>query len=356
MADEISQYESLNEKSKLIDIALKHTNNDMGKAKLMASGAYFDVEIIKGKFAIERTSVFGVFLVFINIINEYIMNMKALLLNTNIAYSKVNIFDNWKTYNIDFENFVEKEGENAIQPYNFTNHIIEALEGYNIFSDVGEEDIEKLTAIIRDVIMKFYKSDRLNCQIAMEKSSSLALELEGIPVIAATQSEKHAETEDIEKGDENVSNIEKTADHVIDGRVIVSPIKGKYINDIKVGDKIKVLFTSADNKSQYIAKKLDAFSEDGEFLPVNARVKEKIQLDKSGFLIYGLIAKNILVKIIEEENVKIEVDSYQSNIQSEKKGYSKKERGKKESDRLVYYIILSIGLIVVLAFILLSML
>ncbi len=61
-------------------------------------------------------------------------------------------------------------------------------------------------------------------------------------------------------------------------------------------------------------------------------------MEKKGYYIYGLIAKNILVRVIEEEDVKIETDAVPKNTKS-----SKSE--KNNSDRTILYIVLLIGLL-----------
>ena len=345
MQNETSQYDSFSEKSKLIDIALKYTNGDMEKAKLMTSGMYNDVEVIKGKFAINRQNIYGIFFIFINIPNKYIMNINVLLLSNNNIYSKSNIFDNWKSFYIDFREYARREDENAINSHDFTNHLIHSLKGYNAFVDIEEENLENLTEIIKEIISKYYKLEEIDCQIALEKSNSLNLELKGIPVELPSGMEDIKELEDIvTKEDKRISEIEAQADYIIEGRVIISPIKGRYIYDLKIGEKIKILLANHDEKSKSIAKRLNALSEDEEILPINARVKEKIPLESGGFLIYGLIAKNVLVKIIEEENIKIEVDSHQLSSTTSKTADSKVAKID-STGRLLIYLILLIGLI-----------
>jgi hypothetical protein len=91
-----------------------------------------------------------------------------------------------------------------------------------------------------------------------------------------------------------------------------------------------------------IAKKLNALSEDNNYLPVKARIKAKIPIEGGGYIMYGVIAKNVLVKIIEEENVKIEVDSIQSDTNI-----------LKSDSHLLIYLALLMGLIALSLFIIL---
>ena len=58
------QYDSLNEKTKLIDIALLYTGGDMDKAKAMVAGQLDDIIGIKGKFYLSRNGQSGMFFSF----------------------------------------------------------------------------------------------------------------------------------------------------------------------------------------------------------------------------------------------------------------------------------------------------
>jgi len=345
MSDDQSKYDSLSEKSKLMDIALKYTNSDMEKAKLMVSGIYNDVVAIKGKFAFEEKSIYGVFYIFLNSAKKQIININALVLPTNYTYVKANIFATWKTFYSDFEDFIQSEGSKAIQTFEFANHLAYNLEERNFSSKIT--DLDAVTSVIKDIVMKYFNDEEVECQVAMDNISSLILELEGIPFELAGVKNEPSGIEDVlddvdKLYEEKISLIEKQADYVIPGRVIISPIKGKYINDIKIGDKIKALFTGDDNRTIGIAKKLNAVSDEMELLPITARVKEKISIPNDGFIIYGIIAQNVLVKIVEEENIKIETIAPQRDIK--KANVAKKPEIKKDDSRVIIFAILAIGI------------
>ncbi len=339
MPNETSVADSFNEKSKQIDIALKYTDGDMEKAKLMVSGQYKDVKIIKGKFSVEQSDVYGIFFIFINIPNRYIMNLNSLLMPDNTIVSKTNIFSNWKIFYTDFGDYIQKEGNNSLPSYDFITHLSDASSNYDIYTDIEYDSLEILTDKITDIICKYYSVSKVKCQIELDTSSSLVIESAGIPL---EQPKGMNDNEDLDTEEsQRMEQIEATADYVIDGRVIISPIRGVDINDVKSGEKIKVLLTCDDERTILILKKLSAISEDGEKLPITVRLKEKIPMGKSGFILYGLAAKNVLVRIIEEESVKIETGSIQKTTKTEKK----------DSDsRIILYLSVLAGFIIILSF------
>jgi hypothetical protein len=310
---ETNQFNSLNEKTRHINIALKYTGGDMDRAKQMVNGQLNDVAITKGRFSVGGHT-YGVFLVFFNLTNNYIMNLNSLLTQDKSLNDKISINDGWKFFHSKFKEVVSDETETnktSGSTYDFTRHLINSLNGYGVFNYVAENNIEAVTDILREIIEKYYNRDETQCQIDFERTSSLNLELMGIPVEDPPSAQESGQSDqglsDVEK---QIAEIEKEADHIITGRVIVSPVKGKYINDIQQGDKIRILLTSKEDEiSVKVANAQKAITPDGEMLPVKARVKIKIPLAEGGFMIYGVVAKNILARVVEEENVKIEMES-----------------------------------------------
>jgi hypothetical protein len=326
---------SWNEQSRLINIALKHTAGDMDKARLMASGSYNDAVAIKGKFSVEQSGIHGVFLVFLNLPHRYIMNIGALLLPSGDVLDEMRIFDGWKLFHAHLGDTIKSQMDKSVDSYDFVSHFSDSLEGYNIYEAIESGGLEGVTQTITEIILKFYDESPLRCQVDSEETSSLSLELEGIPIELPSGGENDSEpAAPPSEAEKRTSEIERQADHVIKGRIIVSPVHGKYINDIKAGDNIKVQLVNQDDVSLNVAKLVGSLTEDGEFLPIKGRVKEKVPLDK-GYALYTVVAKNVLAKIVEEENVKIEMDSPGTG--------EMKDRG---DSRLILYLSLIAGLLI----------
>ncbi|HNR88165.1 MAG TPA: hypothetical protein PKM65_07480 [Spirochaetota bacterium] len=334
-----SQFDSLDKKTRLIKSALQFTNGDMDKAKQMASGQYNDVRVIKGKLSIESSMVYGIFIIFVNAANRYIMNLNALLVASSGVFEKSKIFDGWKTFYGDYKKYVDREGDNALGSYDFTTHLIGAIEGYNLYDHLEVENLDEITEDLKDIFKKYFKVDRVQCQIAIDPTNSLVIDAEGIPIEMPGSREGGADAREAAASvDQRMNEIESQAEHVIEGKIIVSPIKGKYINDIKAGESLKVVLTRDDEISMSVAKMTNAITEDDEFLPMKARLKAKIPLPEGGFVLYGVVAKNVLVKIIEEEDVKIEMDQQAAEKSSEKS----------DESRLFLYVALLCGAIIIM--------
>lgn len=342
MPETNAHQDSFNHKTKLLNIALKYTNGDIQRAKFMIGGQYNDVKIIKGKFEIDDSKINCIFIIFINIPNKYIMNINCIIVQNDNIISKASIFDSWKAFNADLADCQKKKGESALPSSNFLQLVINIFEKQDIYTEIEGDNLENLTRIITDIIKKAYSVSRVNCKLNIDNSNSLTLELSNIPIEEPKNTkDKEALDELDEKQAEKIAEIESKAEYVLNGRIIISPIKGKPISEIKTGDKIKILLSGKDDFIIQIAKSLSALSDDNEILPVNMRITEKFPMGKKGYYIYGLIAKNVLVKIIEEEDVKIETDSVQKITKSDKDEKSK-------SDKTMLYIVLLTGLLLLI--------
>lgn len=343
MTDTTNEYNSLNDTTRLINSALRFTKGNVEKAKQMISGQFNDAVAVKGKFSIGE-EIFGIFLIFCNNQTSSIMNANTLLSTSKSLNEKMRVNDNWKSFYVNFKNYVntDKGEKSLLDSYDFTNHLIESLAGYEAYSDINSHNIAVVTEILTEIIYKYNNLGHISCQIDFEDTNSLQIDLEGIPLetgsepnTAGNENEESAES----TTEKTLDSIESQADYVIDGKVIVSPVKGKYINDIKIGEKIKVIpVNTSDEISIRVAKTLKAYSEEGAFLPITARIKAMVPMDGGGFMIYGVVLKNILIRILEEENVKIEVQA----PRSETKPVS-------TESSLVVYISLLIGLIIIAA-------
>ena len=339
MAESINPKDAFSEKTKHLNIALKYTDGDMERAKLMIAGQHNDVKVIKCKFSVGHENIFGLMIIFINIPNRYIMHINTFIQQTENIVTKASIFDSWKAFNSDLTNFIRIEENNLIPSFDFANQAVSSLTNSNFFSEIEIDNLENLTKIFKDIINKFYRTNSADCKINIDNTNSLTMELSNIRIEIPKRS---AGQESNAEYAEKITAIESKAAYLLNGRIIISPIKGKHISEIKIGEKIKILLTGNDNRNKQVAKSLKALSEDDEILPISMRITEKFPMEKKGYYIYGLIAKNVLVKIIEEEDVKIETDTIQ------KVSKSVKEEKHKPDNKALIYIILLIGLLFII--------
>lgn len=298
------QNDSFSEKSRQVDRAMKYTRGDIIKAKEMVSGQYLDVMVLKGKFLVEKKGISGMFLAFFNYIHEYIPSVEAVVSSKPILFEKTRIFDDWRVLNKDLDAY--KESPDVMDSRNFTYFLIDSFIGYDVFPDVQENNLDALTKTVTEIIAKSFNAPAVKCQVEMETTSSLALDMAGVS-IEMPGAEVHEEKVLTEE-DQRIANIEKEAKYVIEGKAILSPVRGKNASDLVPGDKIRVMLSGNDLVTGKILKLLNAYDPEGGRLPITGRIKARVPLEKGGFMLYAFVAKGALAKIFEEENVKIMVD------------------------------------------------
>ena len=339
----MEQYDSLNEKTKMVDVAMKYTRGDIVKAKEMAGGQYLDVIVVKGKFLVEKKGLSGMFMAYFNYIHEYIAHCSSIISSKPTLYEKMRVFDDWKSLNKDLLAF--REGSDIVDSQNFTYYLTDSFVGYDVFPDVQEKNLTDLTGTVNEIIAKSFNVDSVKCQLELESTSSLAMDLAGIRIDVPGGGQK--EISEIVKEDDRIVKVEGEAKYVIEGKAIVAPVKGKNVGDLIPGDKIMVALNGRDMVTEKILKMLNAFDSEGGRLPVPGRLKAKITLEKGGTMLYAVVAKGVLAKIFEEENVKLLLDQSLENIKSESSGFE---------NRIIYIMAVVVGLIILCGIILFQLL
>lgn len=333
------QYDSLNEKTRLIEMSLKYVEGDMEKAKAMVAGQYLDNVAVKGKFFLQQTGKSGMFFAFFNVYDEYISFVDATLVANDSIYEKVRIFDDWKILYADMNAY--KQGGDSVDMGNLPDMLIDGMVDRDVFPYVQESNLDELTKNVQLILRQILDDDQVQCQVEIEPTSSLSMELGGVPLVTPQSAEPQKEggkaipAEETEF-DRTIREIEEEANFVVEGTSIVAPVKGKYINDIAVGEKVMVLLPGKDPVSRKILSVLNAVDSDGRISPIKGRIKEKVPMEKSGYVVYALVAKGVLAKLVEEENVKIRMEEGE-------------ETAATESDNKVLYIITALFILIIIA-------
>jgi hypothetical protein len=342
MSPEKSQYGSLSEQARMVNIAAKYTGGDIEKARLMVAGQNNDAVAVKGKFSVISADKFGIFILFVNLPGKFLMSINDLVVGSRAGIEKARIFDHWKQYYTGFTEIAKREGVGAAGSYELSNHLANSMNGYNLYSGIEAGDLEGVTTALTEILIKYFGINDVECQVELEKTSSLAIELEGIPLEQAGEvlPEQKSPGADTAKG--KFHDIESQADYIVDAKVIISPVRGKSIQTLRPGDSFKVQLLNKDEISMRVAEVLKAVTEEGDILPIKGRLKAKFP-DTGGTVMYAYIAKNVLARIVEEENVRIEVDTPRGE-----------EDADNSSSKLSLYVALLAGLILFTVLLLLA--
>ena len=302
---------------KKLKLATDLCSGNVDMAKKLLSGEFKDSLAIKGRFKDEGDSSFGLFLIIINQLSV------SRLYNSAIVADYASVFDtkpfvDWKTFLAKISKELEYDNYNK----NLTNNL-SALANKNvnqknikkIFDLVRVNDILQLTTFFEKIVGKSINKDTVNVTVDFEQISSIEIgEKLGISLID-TISEAKSANENHEKLEKLIQEI-KTLENEFKGRIVkakteVSPIKGKYIHEIKRGDQIYVIINDNSQLAISIAKQKGVYSvgKMGAFpapIIVNAKTK-------NGYMMYVGPVEDAIFKISEKPGIKLNVVGYEKD-------------------------------------------
>lgn len=310
---------SFSEQAKKHQIALYYTMGDEDKAKKMVNGGYTDLHVIKCKFS--SSSVYGAFLIFLNTI--YLKAMHTYIIVTrSFDLVDVKTSRDWRSFERQLAD-ISKKGEHDEV---FSGQIRENLNKGLTIQEISNVSklLEQDNAIaINHYLQKFvsavtgFQNMQLTCDY--EQISSLSMEIYSITSMKLTPAElakgqgKEAPPAEItvEKPDDALEG--KEVRLVLNGALILSPIKGKDIGTLSTGDRIMISIIDRNPRAIEVAKAFNAYDQERGIRPIAGRIVSIKYRDN--YTIFAIVAKGIYIKIVEEEsNIKIAMDpAYYTN-------------------------------------------
>lgn len=321
--------DSLEEQKRKFDIAMYYTHHDTENAKNMVSGSYKDLFVIKVKFSISTT--YGAFIAFFNMPYCTLVHVYAVMSHSYIVDDLRTILP-WRNFEKQMEDIDKQGGHDSELTSKMRADLFQTFTiqlGSNQRANELKKNLESNDQITANRIIQKFIRDKfgfqsINPSVDYEQISSLDMELYSLTSKKLDKELQSAEPEKEEEGP-HIEVEEESDDDDIDkkdvqlilrGSLVLSPIKGKELSGVEVGDKIKVTLNSANPKAVTVAKAFNAY-DDGKLLPVTGRVVSIRHLTDGGYKIFCIIAKGIYIKIEEEEEgIKIAAE-----IQEESGGY-----------------------------------
>ena len=312
-----SAVNSLSEQTKKINIALFYTGNDMEKAKQMVAGSFKDVVALKMKFT--SSSLYGAMIFFINSIQFRFID-SFLVVSNDYLIANIDNMQDWKT----FEKDIASARANLID-FRLIIEIKDKLDrGFSsavlttVAKLIEKNDTIQLSNTIKKFVQESAGLQRVDISMEYQRISSLEMEVDSVSTrkidskVVSGES-KEAAVEPFSKNPDDADDVKEGSNGIraiIRSSLILSPVKGKHISELKMGDRVLISMVETNDQSRAIAKAFKAYDEEEKkILPVPARVKSIKFVDGIGFKIYVVIAKGIVGQIIEEEkNIKIAMD------------------------------------------------
>ena len=309
---------SLSEQTKKLQIALYYTFNDEEKAKKMINGTYLDLYLIKAKFS--TSNFYGAFVLFLDISNSKVASIYSIISRSfEVADIKTN--QDWRSFEARLVDLVKKgEFDEEI-----TSKVNETLA-----KSLKLQEIDQLSKLIEQDngiavnhhFQKFFSDvtgyQQVEFSVDYEKISSLSMELQSITSEKIPTQKVKNKDEEIKSdviNDPNDPLFGKDVKLLVRGALILSPIKGKDISQLVIGDKVMISIVDRSDKAADLLNAFNAYKDDGSTKPIVGRI---VSINRTtDYKIYAIVAKGIYVKIVEEEDfIKVAMDSTYYGMQS----------------------------------------
>lgn len=312
-----SAADSLSDYTKKLDISSYYTNGDIDRAKQMVAGILKDIYVIKGRYS--SSTSFGGFIVFFNFNNLSLNSIYPVVTSSSVIKDLKSSLD-WRSFEKYLIDFMQKEDHDDVLGRQFRNIFTSAFtlqfagEFKKLFSEKNEIGINRMFQNMVQDRMGFLG---VNMSIDCEQISSLEMELHSLT--SQKMIERRAKPSDSESADD-VSIVMDIDDdqEVLKGRevrlllrgcLVLSPVSGREISLLVVGDRIRVRIIDTHEKAIQVARAFNAYGEDG-IRPITGRIISVRRRSDSGYVIFVVVAKGIYAKIDEtEDNLKIAIDS-----------------------------------------------
>jgi hypothetical protein len=307
---------SLSDYTKKLDIAMFFTNGDEDRAKQMLAGNLEDVCVIKGRFS--STQSFGAFIAFFN---RYYLTLNSVypVITDSFELKDIKTSGSWKNFEKDLMNFISKNSYDDVLSKQFKSVFITSFT-VNFATELKKLLDEKIEVDINRVFQRMTQErmglQGVNMMIDSEYISSLDMEIDSLT--SRKMVDYRQRKDDIKEGevdievdtdDDKEALKGKEVKLLLRGSLILSPINGRDIGLLVVGDRLKVRIADVHPRAVQVAKAFNAYTEDG-IQPIAGRIVFMRRRVDGGYTIFVAIAKGIYVKIEEtEENIKVAIDT-----------------------------------------------
>jgi hypothetical protein len=270
--------------------------------------------IIKGRFKAPSVSSFGMFIVFMDNASKNVEKFDIVASHFSTIYEN-NIGMPWN----EFEDIIVKlkwKGEFATSLTHDVQTTLEDLfqagggRGPEIWANIKKLQFNKVENIFEEALTRPVGDKNLKVEISVETLP--ASQIDSIRK-SKTQTENKdilsltapAEPQDESKKTSITSFVPEDSAVLLEVSLVLSPVSGVPIYNLKEGDKIFIKITEQSNRGQYFIDLLNA-SQDGELLPIPATVVKVIKEGKIYTVIVN-IGPGIYGRSLDEDNVKVKM-------------------------------------------------
>lgn len=261
--------------------------------------------IIKGRVKALASNTFALFYILINNLSKNIEKMHVAASHFSSIYDI--------SPNLPWHEFESKiiglrwKGEFSI---NLTNDIQKAIDDElrnrenfeEFYYMINKNNIPRATEWLQNILQRPTGDRNVQVELVLEKITQE--EYEEITVKRVTEELKKTEEKTKEKKETVVSYELPPGSVLLETSMVLSPVSGIPIYELKPGDKVMLRITEKTPRGQYFIELLNAITPEGEVKPIPATVEKIIPMGKQITIITN-IGPGIYGKAVEEEAVKV---------------------------------------------------
>lgn len=262
--------------------------------------------IIKGKFKATASSSFGLIIVFMDNVNKNIERFDIVSSHFSTVFEN-NVNMPWN----ELEDMIMKMKWKGEYATNLTHDIQNSLEDLfepgtgrtvDIWHALKKSQLSKTCSIFEEYLMRPTGDKNVKVEIGIETINRS--DIEKVKKMREMKDNKELINSD-NVPSANDSSTEPSVGEsavVLDISILLSPISGIPLMDLKQGDKVLIKISEETSRGQYFIDLFNA-SQDGEVLPIPATVEQVSQSGKY-YTLLTQIGPGIYGKAISEDNVK----------------------------------------------------
>lgn len=326
--------DSLSDYTRKLEIATFYANGDEERAKQIVAGTLKDFYAIKGRFS--STTSFGAFIAFAN--SQYLsLNSMYPVISGSFSLKDLKTFNNWMNYEKDVMDFLKNNEHDDVLGRQFKNAFHSSVtlqfmsELKRLVNDRKDMDINRL---FQQIVQARMGLQSVNMIVDVEEITSVDMELHSITSTKMSEQPAAREKTGLEpdiavEADEDDREVLKGKDVrlLLRGGLILSPLSGREIGLLVVGDRLKINITDRHEKAVHVLQAFNAIDNEGA-RPITGRIVHMKHRADGGYTIYAIVAKGIYVRIEElEDGIKVAIDTSYMETRAEPEGMSRATMG-----------------------------
>ncbi|PKL14948.1 MAG: hypothetical protein CVV50_01750 [Spirochaetae bacterium HGW-Spirochaetae-6] len=311
---------ALKELTDKINKVMKYADGDISKAKEIVSGNYQDFIVVKGSMKSDKDGESGVFLVFVHRYRHILIDKLVVVAPGIESFSKITLASPWLAYFNAMHEVLENTKVSSDKMAKLSNEIQKELTPPIISQLIGKlqnHDTTSVSVQFEKICGYSFGNNNFIVQLDFENITSLNYE-ENVPPYYSKRAQKEQQTKEaatkkidpsaIDTSDEFEAKkqiLNADGNTIINGELSLSPVKGKFISELELGDVVGIKIKDNSKKAMNIIRQFQLMSPEGKLKKVKGKIIFLKKTEK-GYTVLVQIAPLVIINIIEEEEIKVE--------------------------------------------------